>query len=104
MYGVVLGRQAAVRSKEAESIWPARKGRGGRRGNSRTGWTARASGGEANDSNPRQGRGCTIGEPGEMWCTAGWKSKARGEDDERFGLRRKRNWWWKRREADERRG
>ena len=28
----------------------------------------------------------------------------RGEDDERFGMGRKRNWWWKRREADEWRG
>ena len=43
------------------------------------------------------------GNRGEMRCTAGWKSRTEGEDDERFGVRRKRNWWWKKREVDERR-
>ena len=36
-----------------------------------------------------------------MRCTAGWKSRTKGEDDERFGARRKRNRWWKKREVDE---
>lgn len=32
---------------------------------------------------------------------SGWKSRTKGEDDERFGVRRKKNWWWKKREVDE---